>query len=296
MTKILKLKTSRVISYLLLFAILSLSSPSLYAQEKAEKRSKIDKLIEELKKGGEKEKLPEEKLPPKPEEKIEEKIPEVKAEPEEKIEEKEKPLVAILDLEPITVDEGTTRVLSGYLRTQLFKTGEFTVVTREDMDTILKEQGFQQTGFCTQTECAIEVGQLLGTEKLFTGSLGKVGDTFSTTLKLFDVQTGKMERSETELCKGCSEDELFGSAENLAKKMVGVAITTALVGSLCINVYPWADIYIDGKSYGPTPLKIFEIASGKHLLVLKRSNFPDIVKTIEIEPAKTLRIKDKFEK
>jgi len=228
MSKILRSKMSRFIAYILLLGMLSPSLSPLCAQEGADspqsivhsqqrtkdekenkesegvrKQSKLDELIEKLKGGVKEEKLPEEEL----------KLPEKEGE--------EKPFVAILDLEPIDVEESMVKVLSDYLRTALAKTEKFTVVVREDMDVILKEQGFQLSGFCTQTECAVEIGQLLGAEKLFIGTLGKVGDTYSTTLKLFDVETGKMERSETELCKKCSKDELFISAENLARKMVG---------------------------------------------------------------------------
>ena len=229
MSKILRSKMSRFIAYILLLGMLSPSLSPLCAQEGADspqrtedrsqkkdvrgenkgseemrkQRSKLDELIEKLKGGVKEEKLPEEEL----------KLPEKEGE--------EKPFVAILDLEPIDVEESMVKVLSDYLRTALAKTEKFTVVVREDMDLILREQGFQLSGFCTQTECAVEIGQLLGAEKLFAGTLGRVGDTYSTTLKLFDVETGKMERSETELCKKCSKDELFISAENLARKMVG---------------------------------------------------------------------------
>jgi len=202
-SKILRSKMSRFIAYILVLGMLSPALSPLCAQEKAKERSKLDELIEKLKGGVKEEKLPEEEL------KLKEKV------------EEEKPFVAILDLEPIDVEESMVKVLSDYLRTALAKTEKFIVVVREDMDLILKEQGFQLSGFCTQTECAVEIGQLLGAEKLFIGTLGKVGDTYSTTLKLFDVETGKMERSETELCKKCSKDELFISAENLARKMVG---------------------------------------------------------------------------
>lgn len=222
MGKILRSRISRFIAYILVLGMLSPALSPLCAQEGADspqrtedkkenegggaerkERSKLDELIEKLKGGVKEEKLPEEEL------KLKEKV------------EEEKPLVAILDLEPIDVEGSMVKVLSDYLRTALAKTEKFTVVVREDMDVILKEQGFQLSGFCTQTECAVEIGQLLGAEKLFIGTLGKVGDTYSTTLKLFDVETGKMERSETELCKKCSKDELFISAENLARKMVG---------------------------------------------------------------------------
>ncbi|MDI6739768.1 MAG: CsgG/HfaB family protein [Candidatus Edwardsbacteria bacterium] len=105
--------------------------------------------------------------------------------------------VAILDLEPKGVPESEVSALSDQLRTELFQTDAFDVMERGKMQEILKEQGFQQTGACNTDACAVEVGQLIGVEKMIAGSLGKVGRTYSINLRMIDVKTGRMERSVT---------------------------------------------------------------------------------------------------
>jgi hypothetical protein len=42
------------------------------------------------------------------------------------------------------------------------------------------------------------VGQLIGVEKIISGSLGKVGKTYTVNLRMIDVRTGRIERSVTE--------------------------------------------------------------------------------------------------
>ena len=64
--------------------------------------------------------------------------------------------------------------LSDELRSELFLTGKFNVVEHNAMGRILEERDFQQTERVSN-ECIVEVGQLLGVEKMVAGSIGKVG-------------------------------------------------------------------------------------------------------------------------
>ncbi len=109
-----------------------------------------------------------------------------------------KTTVAILDLEPKGVPETEVSALSDRLRTELFRTGVFDAMERGKMQDILKEQGFQQSGACNTDACAMEVGQLIGVEKMVSGSLGKVGKTYTVNIRMIDVRTGRIERSVTE--------------------------------------------------------------------------------------------------
>ena len=56
---------------------------------------------------------------------------------------------------------------------------------------ILKEQGFQQTG-CVSNECVVEIGALLGVQQMISGSIGRVGETYTIDIELISVQTGEI--------------------------------------------------------------------------------------------------------
>jgi len=58
------------------------------------------------------------------------------------------------------------------------------------MDKILKEQKFQKSG-CTDSECAVEIGQLLNTDFIVIGSVSKFGSMYSLDARLIDVAKGK---------------------------------------------------------------------------------------------------------
>jgi len=112
--------------------------------------------------------------------------------------------------------------ISDRLRGELINTGLYTVVERGQMDDILKEQGFQQTGACSEASCIVEVGQLLAVYKMVGGSIGKVGKAYSINLKIIDVATGKIERQVADDLK-CSKEELVSfHIRNVARRMAGL--------------------------------------------------------------------------
>ena len=126
-----------------------------------------------------------------------------------------KETLAILDFNVVSgISPMESVTLTNIFRSEMFKTGRFDVLERNDMESILKEQAFSLTGACNSAECAIEIGQLLSAEKIVIGDFGKVGETFSITIRLVDVSTAKMEMVLNERFKGDPETFL-----EIVKKM-----------------------------------------------------------------------------
>ena len=99
--------------------------------------------------------------------------------------------IAVLDLDATNIKEEDARFLSDRLRVELFDAGKFNVLERDKMNIILDEQGFQMSG-CTSVECAVEIGQLLNVQQMVAGSIGRIGNVYSITLRLINVQTGEL--------------------------------------------------------------------------------------------------------
>lgn len=132
------------------------------------------------------------------------------------------PTLAVLDLATESIPAAEVQMLSERLRVHLFNTGHFRLLEREHMLDILKEQSFQQSG-CVATSCAVEVGQLLGVEKMVAGSVERVASFYSLNARLVDVETGQIERISFDDCIGCSfEDVLSGSTTQVVGALTGV--------------------------------------------------------------------------
>ncbi len=139
--------------------------------------------------------------------------------------------IAVINMKNTSgVTSGEIEVISDRLRGELFNTGKVNVMERDQMQEILKEQGFQQSGACTNEACMVEMGQLLGVEQLITGSLGKVGSMFLVNLRVIDVKTAK-------IVKVVSVD-IKGDLEEVVSQLPGIA--SQLVAPVVQNEQPVA--------------------------------------------------------
>ncbi len=110
--------------------------------------------------------------------------------------------IAVSSLDGRGLAEGEASTLTDALSSYLTNTGVFRVMERGRMDIILQEQGFQQSGACTDAACIVEMGQLLGVDNMIAGSVGKVGQTYSVNLRMISVATGEILRSLSKFYKG----------------------------------------------------------------------------------------------
>lgn len=129
--------------------------------------------------------------------------------------------IAVLELEGVGIVPAECQILTNKLRTELVKLNTHAVLDRGTMDTILKEQGIQQSG-CVASECAVEIGQLLGMSHIVSGSIGKLGSIYYVELKMINVETSKIENAVDTHIKGNIEDLLLVALPHLAKKIVGI--------------------------------------------------------------------------
>jgi TolB-like protein len=131
-----------------------------------------------------------------------------------------KPTVAILDFEGQGVDASEVQTLSERMRTEIGNTKAVRLIERKAVEKIMMEQGLQQSG-CTTDECAAEVGQLLGVQFMISGSIGKMGKSFTIDTKMFSVETGETVRSKSATHDG-DISGLLTEMEILAWEIVGL--------------------------------------------------------------------------
>jgi len=131
-----------------------------------------------------------------------------------------KETVAILDFEGRGISQMEAQTLTDRLMSEMVNTNAVIMVERNQMEEIMNEQGFQQSG-CTTSECAAEVGALLGVQNMVSGSFGKLGNSYTIDAKLFSVSTGGTIRSVSKTYKG-EVDGLLTIIEIVAWELVGL--------------------------------------------------------------------------
>ncbi len=129
---------------------------------------------------------------------------------------RDKMQIAVLDLQP----KGVSKVLAGavtdIIRSEMVKTGLFTVLERGQMKEILKEQEFQMTG-CTDSACAVQVGKLLSAKQILMGEMNKVGTGLLLTVRIVDVEKGASQFAASE--RAANEDELDKAGASITRKL-----------------------------------------------------------------------------
>jgi len=130
--------------------------------------------------------------------------------------------IAINTLSANGITPQEASVMTDVLISSLGNTGAFQVLERSKMDEILKEQGFQKSGICDESSCALEMGQLLGVELIGLGSIGLVGKTYAVSVRLVEVKTGKVVIDVNEFFKGSRDDLMTKIIPSIAQK-IGLA-------------------------------------------------------------------------
>ena len=131
-----------------------------------------------------------------------------------------KQTVALLEFEGRGISELEAKTLTDRLMSEMVNTDAVIMVERNQMDEILNEQGFQQSG-CTSSECAAEVGALLGVQNMVSGSFGKLGNSYTIDAKMFSVETGATIRTVSKTYKG-PVDNLLTVIEVVGWEIVGL--------------------------------------------------------------------------
>lgn len=130
--------------------------------------------------------------------------------------------IAVLELSGNGVSADDVAGLSNRLRVELFKTGQYTIVERSLMKEILQEHEFQNTG-CTDSDCAVQIGQILNVDKMVAGSVDKVGSVYSISIRLINVGTGEIEKVANRDCMNCTVGEvLVTSIGEAALELTGI--------------------------------------------------------------------------
>ncbi|KAB2880877.1 PEGA domain-containing protein [bacterium] len=189
----------------------------------------------------------------------------------------QKKTVGVLELKNtggITSNESSA--LTNRFRAMLVQTESFVVLERDKMNEILKEQDFISSDNCNTAECAVQIGQLLGVEKMIGGDIGKVGNTYTIDMRIVDVKTGAIEKSVSNDFKG-EVDGLLNLMNEVSGVFAGISaqmktISRSGTADVYVSSNPeGAEIFVDNNSTGlRSPALVEGLAPGFHTIHLKK--------------------------
>ena len=199
--------------------------------------------------------------------------------------------VAILQFEAANISVAEVGILTDRLSTELVNLGSFTVVERSQMEEVLKEQGLQQSG-CTTSECAVEVGALLGVDKMITGSIGRIETIYTLSARIIDVETGAILKQVSLDVVGTLEKVLTQTMAEIASQLSGFKLEIA-EGFLEVNASRKTqnfDLYIADEVYTEINSKKMGLPAGDYAYTIKEYGYADLTNTITILDKQTVTL------
>ncbi|NNE45932.1 MAG: serine/threonine protein kinase [Rhodothermales bacterium] len=111
---------------------------------------------------------------------------------------------------------------------------------------------------------------------------------------LNEEQKPDVEPEATQPTRITTIDPVVPATAALDSAGVEVAFDTATVvagpGFLAVRCIPWATIWIDGDSLATASLDTLRLASGDHEILLRNPDFPDVRRTVRIDPDEFTRL------
>lgn len=124
--------------------------------------------------------------------------------------------VAVLDLQSQSLPRAEVSTISQRLRAHFVNRSGFEVVERNNLSDVVTEQSFQLSGGASIRQ-AVQMGQLLGAERIIVGNVERFRGLTTTTIREINVETGVVNRVAFDDCIECElQDVLQTSTERVA--------------------------------------------------------------------------------
>jgi hypothetical protein len=191
--------------------------------------------------------------------------------------------IAVLDLKDSGIGPEAASLLTGIVCNRLSSFGVFEVISREDIKNLLTHEQDRMLLGCSNDECLVKIGGVLGAENLVAGSVGMVGKKYVINVQLLDVRQAKVQKRVERQFEGTRE-RLLEEIGNAAH-MVVEDILKAEGGTLLFSVSEESsDISVDGRIAGTSPLGNLAVPAGPHDIRVVKDGFIDWSRTIQMRP------------
>jgi Curli production assembly/transport component CsgG. len=143
--------------------------------------------------------------------------------------------IAVMELSVVGATKDEASVIYAGFCNELVKSRLYTVVEREKMDEILKEHAFAQSGVVSEKNAA-KAGELIGAQKMVTGTLSKLDNGYILSIRLIDVTSGTIEKSVQKEVEGTIADFLALGIPDFVRQLAGIeSDNTATILEYCIS-------------------------------------------------------------
>jgi len=147
-----------------------------------------------------------------------------------------KQAISVMDFKAYGVDENIAKQVTDAFSTGLVNLKTFNIMDRSQVSQILKEQSFQQSGACNDESCLVEVGQILGVDRMIFGSIGKLDNSYTLNIKLLDVETAEIIAQQNIIYEGSLSKFVQTRVKPILKVLFSVKPEKVVANDSLINI------------------------------------------------------------
>ncbi|MGL1900488.1 MAG: hypothetical protein OCC49_00030 [Fibrobacterales bacterium] len=130
--------------------------------------------------------------------------------------------VAVLPFTSTQLNDDLLNSITIKMMSELNNLQTYRVMERTLMNEILAEQGFQQSGACDESECAVEIGRLVAVDKIIAGTVSHIGNVFILNVQVVDLESGRNEVIITREYDGPASFLISECIPSIANELSGV--------------------------------------------------------------------------
>ncbi|MBI5511372.1 MAG: DUF2380 domain-containing protein [Deltaproteobacteria bacterium] len=189
--------------------------------------------------------------------------------------------VAVLELGTLGMSNDERRSLEMLLRNSIATIEGYAVVPLADIQMALSDPKNLAVAQCGGgPDCAVQIGRVVGADRVVFGTLSTIGDAFSLNLRVMDVKLGKELAREQSRTSG-NRNVLIPEVRLSAYRLVA---PDKIRGYLeIVSSVDGVDIEINGQKVGTTPLAApVPVIPGDQVVVARRAGFTEFQKEFHL--------------
>jgi TolB-like protein len=199
-----------------------------------------------------------------------------------------RPSIAIFEFTGKDVDPEIAKSLVSIAASEVSGTGAFSVLTTDDIRSMLMLEQTRQMLDCSESSCFAEIGSALGVSRLLTGGITRTGAGLVLSVQLVDPNEGRVLGRES---REVSDPSELGAATRALTRAVIAPLLADRQGLLTVHTNELgANVFIDDRLIGIAPLPQQKAAVGRHTVRLTKPGFVDVVQDVSIERDQVARV------
>jgi len=198
--------------------------------------------------------------------------------------------LAVLNLQTSgDIPKDLSSALSGFVAARLDRAGIFRIVSEDDVKRMVDFDQMKTALTCDdQASCLADIGAALGVPFMLTGTVGKLGSSYTLTLTLVEIDKARVEKRTSAVFSDV--DKLLAGLDTEVERAVQSLLYKEQGNLLVLAIEEGATIAVDGNAVGTSPLPTTSVASGPHRVTVNKDGFIQFALDVVVRPKETTKV------